>query len=85
MKDLIKNIGRWFTENDKWIWLIAGLIIGFWADSFYCACYAGTVGIVAYICFYHKEWKMVGSYLLAALILLMSIAGQGLAYILTEQ
>ena len=76
---------QWLSEDTKWAWLIFGFILGAFSDSFYCASLVGGTAIIAYFASIHKEWKLKGSLLLCALIIVLAMAGYGLADLLTEK
>ena len=78
-------VGRWLGEGTKWGWLILGFILGLMSDSFYCSSLVGGTAIIAYVASIGKEWKLKGSLLLCALIIVLAMAGYGLADLLTEK
>lgn len=78
-------VGRWLGEGTKWGWLIFGFILGLMSDSFYCSSLVGGTAIIAYVASIGKEWKLKGSFLLCALIIVLAMAGYGLVELLTEK
>ena len=82
--DIFKNIIEWFTTDTKWGWLVLALVLGFFSDSFYCSSLVGGTAIIASIASIGKEWRLKGSYLICALILILAMGGYGLVELLTE-
>lgn len=78
-------VGEWFGEGARWAWMLLGFILGFMSDSIYCASLVGGTAIIAYVASIGKEWKLKGSFLLCALIIVLALAGYGLADLLTEK
>ena len=39
----MKKIIDWFKESDRWKHLLGGILIGLFANGWYCALYAGTL------------------------------------------
>lgn len=78
-------IGKWLVENTKWGWLVFGFILGVFSDSFYCSSLVGGTAIIAYVASIRKEWKLKGSYLLCALIIILAMVGYGLVELLTKK
>ena len=78
-------VGEWLNEGTKWGWLIFGFILGVFSDSFYCSSLVGGTAIIAYVASIGKEWKLKGSFLLCALIIVLAMAGYGLVELLTEK
>lgn len=78
-------VGEWLGEGTKWGWLIFGFILGVFSDSFYCASLVGGTAIIAYVASIGKEWKLKGSLLLCAMIIVLALASYGLADLLTEK
>ena len=78
-------VGEWLGEGTRWAWLIFGFILGVFSDSFYCSSLVGGTAIIAYVASIGKEWKLKGSLLLCALIIVLALAGYGLADLLTEK
>lgn len=81
----MKAILVFFKTETRWGWLVFGFILGFFSDSFYCASLVGGTAIIAYVASIHQEWKLRGSYLLCALIIVLAMAGYGLVDLLTEK
>jgi hypothetical protein len=51
----MKKFLKWLASSNRWMHLVFGCLIGFGANSIYCACYAG-IGIAAALELKDKLW-----------------------------
>lgn len=78
-------IVQWLTKETRLTWMITGLVVGLSSCNWYNACHSGIITAIFYVVYYRIEYKRDHSWWTFILTFLCSVAGQGLAYILTEQ
>lgn len=78
-------IGKWLEDGGRWVWMLIGLVVGLSSCNWYNACHSGVITAIFYVVYFRIEYKKDHSWLTMLLVLLCSVAGQGLIQILTEQ
>ena len=84
IKEILKALGEWFSDT-RWVWMLVGLVVGLSSCNFYNAAHSGVIAAIMYVLYYRCEYKKDHSWLTMVLVLLCSVAGQGLIQLLTEQ
>lgn len=82
MKKIFNKIGKFFTDKDRWFWMLLAAVFGIISDSFYCSALVMGSSILTYAAYSKDDFKNNFSYTTAGLMAVLCPAFYGLTELL---